>query len=104
MRKKQCPSPTEQLNRSCPDMSQINEPEDLTDMDQSQDTMNDSSLIFSANTCISLPDLNIAEHKELRDEITLLKTQLASAHLEIERLNLHVSELQRKTDEQQRES
>ncbi|CAG5026154.1 unnamed protein product [Parnassius apollo] len=68
------------------------EPQDNT----FEKTMEDNSLTILEDTRMSLPDLNIAEHKELHDEISFLKTQLASAHLEIDRLNLQVTDLKKK--------
>ncbi|CAG5030375.1 unnamed protein product [Parnassius apollo] len=76
------------------------EPQDNT----FEKTMEDNSLTILEDTRMSLPDLNIAEHKELRDEISFLKTQLASAHLEIDRLNLQVTDLQKRINDQQRKS
>ena len=56
------------------------------------------------NTHLSLPDLKIANDRELHDEIDMLKTQLASAHSEIERLNMELTHLQREFNGQQKKS
>lgn len=54
------------------------------------------------NTRLSLPDLNTVSNQELQDEINVLKTKLASAHIEIDRLNMQVTDLTKKLGEQQR--
>lgn len=68
------------------------------------ESITDNSLTQLENTRLSLPDLNIVDSKELQDEINTLKTKLASAHMEIDRLNMQVTGLQKKLDEQQRKS
>lgn len=57
---------------------------------------------LTGDTRRSLPDLTTEDTKELQYEINTLKTKLASAHLEIDRLSMQVTELQKKIDEQQR--
>lgn len=71
-----------------------------------EDSMNENISTFLEDTRMSLPDLNanIMENKELQEQVKLLKTQLESAHLEIERLNTQVTHLQKNIDDHQRKS
>lgn len=70
-------------------------------LDNSSDNT-DTDSILCEKSCLSLPDINNTGTKELHDEIILLKTKLASAHVEIDKLNMEVTDLKKKLDDQQR--
>lgn len=78
-------------------------------------SFNDSSVLELENDCVnsslmgdtrlSLPNLSSTDASELlvmKQEISSLTTQLASAHEEIDRLNLQVMNIQKVLEEQQR--
>lgn len=69
-----------------------------------EDCTSNASSTLLEDTPNSLPNISIDEDSELKEEILLLKTQLASAHAEIERLNLQVIDLKKKIDSQQKKS
>ncbi|CAG5054650.1 unnamed protein product [Parnassius apollo] len=58
-----------------------------------EDYASNTSSTLLEDTPKSLPNLSVDDYSELIEEINLLKTQLASTHAEIERLNIRVTNL-----------
>ncbi|CAG5055836.1 unnamed protein product [Parnassius apollo] len=69
-----------------------------------EDYASNTSSTLLEDTPKSLPNLSVDDDSELIEEINLLKTQLASAHAEIERLNIQVTNLQKIIESQQKKS